>query len=407
MGVVGVSLLLAFAAGVIWPHVRQLYLELLLSLYTALRTLLGLPPAPEPEPEPAVLEPAVDAPAPKTSPKPPVVVRRAPPAPSPAPLYAACGTLASHDGWVTALAFLPDGRLVSGSADATVRVWPAPLAACEPGAEFVLEGHVGAVRSLVPLQAPVFASPADVCFASAGDDSTVRIWACSPGAAWRCLAVLAGHGDAVYALVALPDGALLSAAADHALRLWRPQPEGYRCGAALAGHSDFVLALALCAAPLAAVSAGWDATLRVWEGLGRGGDPACARVLRGHVGPVRAVAPLPCGARVVSGGADGGVRIWRPATGVCERILVPPGAAPATPAPILALQSVGADTLAVAAEDGSLCVWAIDGSNAQLAAALSGHGKRVYALAAGGMPDALCLASGSRDRTVRLWRLST
>ena len=32
-------------------------------------------------------------------------------------------TLQGHTGWVTALAVLPDRRVVSGSADGTLRVW--------------------------------------------------------------------------------------------------------------------------------------------------------------------------------------------------------------------------------------------------------------------------------------------
>ena len=75
-------------------------------------------------------------------------------------------TLTGHTSHVTALTVLPDGRLVSGSGDNTLRVW---------------EGR---------------------------------------GSAYACVATLTGHTHYVSALTVLPDGRLVSGSTDQTLRLW-------------------------------------------------------------------------------------------------------------------------------------------------------------------------------------------
>ena len=372
--------------------------------------------------------------------------------------------LHGHADWVIALAWLPDGRLLSGSADATVRVWQhAPGAAAASDAagepsiaaaewETLLEGHAGAVRALAPLpptwESASSSAPHTVCFVSAGDDATLRVWrlsaadGASSGAggvaaaglqrAPCCVCVLCGHTDAVYALQALPDGRVLSASADRTLRLWRPVDDGGASGAGatatavLEGHTDFVLALAAlppsARADVRAVSASWDATLRVWS-LGLAGEepPGCERTLVGHAGPVRCVAALPRAnaahaARCVSGSADGTLRVWDADAGSCEHVLqlaLPAAsrlaAAEVTPAPspgVLAVAPLGEYHAAVASDDGSLRVWALDrDGEGACERSLRGHTKKVYALAAAEADGLLRLASGSRDRSVRLWEM--
>ena len=59
---------------------------------------------------------------------------------------------------------LEGGRVASGSADATVRVWSVATGACER----TLEGHGDVVRSVCALEGGRVAS--------GSDDSTVRVW---------------------------------------------------------------------------------------------------------------------------------------------------------------------------------------------------------------------------------------
>ena len=155
-------------------------------------------------------------------------------------------------------AVLPDGRVVSGLDDGTLRVWDASSAVCE----HVLMGHAGAVTCVAVL-------PDGRRVASGSLDETLRVWDASSGV---CERVLEGHLSAVTCVALLPDGRIVSGSDDKTLRLWDP-PSG-----------------------------------------------ACERVMEGHTGAVTRMAVLPDG-RVVSGSDDDTLRVWDTSSGVCERIV--------------------------------------------------------------------------------------
>lgn len=127
-------------------------------------------------------------------------------------------TLAGHFGSIACLAVLPDGKLVSGSDDCTVRVW-------EDGVCLhTLAGHTSSVYVLAVLPSKI---------ASGSQDTTVRLWKNN-----TCSQTLMGHSKSVTALGVLPDGHLASGSHDCTVRVW--DTVSGVCLLTLVGHTDWV-----------------------------------------------------------------------------------------------------------------------------------------------------------------------
>ncbi len=113
-----------------------------------------------------------------------------------------------HKNGVSSLAFSLDGRtLLSSSSDGTVKLWDLSKRE-EPG---VLRGHTDAVYC-------VAFAPDDRLLASAGYDGTVQLWDVSSG---TNLATLTGHTARVTGVgFSIDGGTLVSCSLDQTIRLW-------------------------------------------------------------------------------------------------------------------------------------------------------------------------------------------
>lgn len=124
-------------------------------------------------------------------------------------------------------------------------------------------------------------------------------------------APLTGHSGPVYALAALPGGALLSGGQDGTLRVWSGEPP--KLLRSLAFHTGPIHAIAvpgIVQGPAWCATASEDRTIRIWQPeIGR-----MVRIIRGAEGPLLALAITPDGIHVISGGSEGIVRM-QPADG--------------------------------------------------------------------------------------------
>ncbi len=243
--------------------------------------------------------------------------------------------LRGHRGRIWAARFLPDGRIVTGSADGTVRLWDgsavvavAPLtltsgqvydvavsrdgrviaAAATDGRVYLWEPARGSVRAIDVVVGGtvdgVAIAPDGLTLAAGGSDAVIRIFDLATGVRRR---ELRGHHGVVPGLAFSPDGATLaSCGEDGALWVWD-----------LAGGEGRVLWRGARSYRVAFHPGGRLIGVASADDVGRlidldGGPP---RVLRGHLGEVNELRFSRDGSLAVTGSNDATVRVWDVATG--------------------------------------------------------------------------------------------
>jgi WD40 repeat protein len=296
-------------------------------------------------------------------------------------------TLQGHTGLIYGVALSADGRLlVSGSEDATVRLWEVP------GGQLLaaFQGHIGPVYG-------VAMSADGRLLASGSEDATVRLW---DAGSRRLLATLQGLTSGVWGVALSADGRLLaSGSSDGTVRLW--EATSGRLLAALQGHTRGVWGVALTPDGRLLASGGLDGTVRLWDASSaRPGAPGgrLLGVFEGQTGAVWTVALSADGRLLASGGLDGTVRLWEASRGELLTTLQ----AHTIGVWVVALTPDGR-LLASGSLDGTVRLWGVPGG--QLVATMHGHAGPVYGVALSA--DGLLLASGGQDGTVRLWEATT
>ncbi|KAJ7637393.1 hypothetical protein DFH06DRAFT_655690 [Mycena polygramma] len=112
-------------------------------------------------------------------------------------------------GKITAVACSPDGLVASASTDRSIRIWSATKI-------LILTGHQDTINS-VAFSTSGFSLG---CLVSGSNDATARVWERDSG---RCIVVFESHGEAVTAVSFSPAGdEVMSASKDGTLRFWDP-----------------------------------------------------------------------------------------------------------------------------------------------------------------------------------------
>jgi WD40 repeat protein len=295
-------------------------------------------------------------------------------------------TLKGHSGWVTAVAFNPDGRrLASGSWDESVKFWEVStgeqlstiaskmkevqaLAFSRDGRWLATENssntvslrdattgrEIRTLSSDKPLGAwksnwvySIAFSPDGQWLASGIDDKTVRLWDVKTGGKVRDLT--ADRRPVIYVAFS-PDGRLLASGDDDKTITISDVASGKEVHK-LSGHKKSICAVAFSPNGRWLASASADKTVKLWD-VGTGRE---VHTLNGHGGVVTSIAFSPDGRWLVSGSWDKTIKVWEVDTG-------------------------------------------------REVQTLTGHDRPVYSVAFDSRGQ--WVASGSEDSTIKLWRLA-
>ncbi len=202
-----------------------------------------------------------------------------------------------HSDKVNSLAVLPDGNsAVSCCADGTVRIWDLETAreTCR------LNGHTAGVTA-------ISTTIDGGKLVSSSVDGTLKLWAPQQNSEARQLNSLVGR--AIASAFSADGTTILVANTDSAMRLW-DSATGKQLRL-LKGHARYINCIRFLPDGKTAVVGNNDATLSVWD-LATGAE---SMVLKGHGGSVNGVDISSDGRRAVSASDDGTARLWDLHTG--------------------------------------------------------------------------------------------
>jgi WD40 repeat protein len=200
--------------------------------------------------------------------------------------------LKGHWDRVTVARFSSDGkRLVTGSADMTVRLWD-----LERGYELMrFVGHTQPVTA-------VAISRDGRMVASGSADNSVRVWSTRDG---RELRRLVGHSQFVSALAFSDDGLkLVSGSHDKSIKLW--DVDNGQALRSWRAHQKTISCLGINDAMTNIISGSDDRTIGFW----RTSDGKAVWRGSGHVGAVLACSADRSGSLAISLGADRKLQLW-------------------------------------------------------------------------------------------------
>merc|ERR1711907_33302 len=214
---------------------------------------------------------------------------------------------------------------------------------------------------------------------------------------------LKGHAGWVTAIATSleNESMVISASRDKTIIVWQLKRDESTYGyarRALKGHGHFVQDVVLSSDGQFALSASWDATLRLWD-LNNG---TTSRRFVGHSKDVLSVAFSGDNRQIVSGSRDKTIKLWN-TLGECKYTIVSEGEGHSEWVSCVSFSPNASHPLIVSGGwDKLVKVWNL--SNCKLRTNLIGHSGYINAVTVS--PDGSLCASGGKDGVAMLWDLN-
>jgi WD40 repeat protein/serine/threonine protein kinase len=288
-------------------------------------------------------------------------------------------TYRGHVQAVKSVAWVSDLRVASAGIDSTVRVWDATSG----GHLLVYDKHKAKVEALA-------VSPAHTSMASADSSGEIRIWDITNGD--DHLVLTNERASAVRSVVWSPDGRSIATGDEHGIvSIWEAQTGMLTF--AYTGHSAPIRSVAWSLGGQLIASCGVDETVQIWSVASR--QQGALLTYRGHTDIVWSVAWSPDGTRLASASQDGTVQVWNATTGArIARHAVPGGKAEAV------AWSPNGQYIAGGSDNGTVLLW----GSAIGQTVLSYHQQERTIWSLAWSPDGQRIASASNDSTVSVWQ---